>query len=285
MLTDIGLSGELGTAIIQYGRSRSSTGYILDSVEGLGPAPGNISISDYAIVPGGQFHSSTVNARNIVISIELSSDNNENKSVRELRRDLMSFFPVGGMLSVTLYDTESLDERLSTTGYLETFDVDMFSKRPLVTLSIVCPSPYLLGNNTITHGPFGRGGQTINYEGDAPTGFTLVVDFKSSGRTHLYVRETATSGDYREVYVRAVNDNFKTTRDLVINTRVGSKRAHLRGSSSGDYIENVIGDLTSVTGWPILNPGPNSIRVLDVPSGASSDIQWTLSYRNLYGGF
>lgn len=107
--------------------------YQIIGITGLTPPSAQINTSKIAGLDGSQFNSSTLNERNIVITIKLNGD------VEKNRINLYSFFRSKEWCRF-YYENDTRNVYIE--GYVESFDGDLFSNREIMQISILCPNPY-----------------------------------------------------------------------------------------------------------------------------------------------
>ena len=115
-----------------------SDGYVLQRVDGLDPVNAVLISSDYAQQDGAQFHSARRLTRNIVLTIGLEPDWAVD-TVKSLRARLYSFFMPKSQVELRFIDSE--DPTVSITGRIENCETVLFSKDPVIDVSIVCFDP------------------------------------------------------------------------------------------------------------------------------------------------
>jgi hypothetical protein len=109
-------------------------------ITGLDPPKADISISDIAAYDGSVFNSSRVSSRNIVINLIFSET-----KVEYYRHESYRYFPIKRNITLD-FVTDSRQLRIS--GYVESNEVGIFSKRQGCQVSILCPDPWFLSTRT-----------------------------------------------------------------------------------------------------------------------------------------
>lgn len=110
------------------------------SITGLNPPNAQINTSKIAGLDGSQFNSSNMNERNIVITIKINGDVERNRIIlyRFFRnKEWCKFHYKNGIRNVYI------------EGYVETTEVDLFSRSEIMQISILCPNPYFKDANEI----------------------------------------------------------------------------------------------------------------------------------------
>lgn len=139
--------------------------YSVVNVSGLTLPQCDVHISDAGTQDGGEYNSSRLNQRNIVISLVLEGDIESNRQM------LYKIFPLHSPLTV-YYRTANRD--LQIDGYPEAIDGSLFEQREAMQVSIICPDPYWRDALPIT-GQTTDGTCTMRNRGDVPIGFTAEV--------------------------------------------------------------------------------------------------------------
>ncbi len=113
--------------------TQNESKYQILSVGGLNPPTANIYTTDIAGYDGAKYKSSKLEMRNIVITVKI------NGNVEENRLHLYRYFRVKQWCRI-YYRNESRD--VYTEGYVETIECDNFTANEQAQISIVCPFPY-----------------------------------------------------------------------------------------------------------------------------------------------
>lgn len=107
--------------------------YSILSVKGLNPPGATINLSDVSGLDGARFNSSKIEIRNVVITLKIEGDIEEN------RLKLYDFFRVKQYTKVC-YKNGKRD--VTIEGYVESFDCDFFTQDEQAQISILCPDSY-----------------------------------------------------------------------------------------------------------------------------------------------
>lgn len=107
--------------------------YQVISIQGLNPPNAQINTSKIAGFDGSRFNSSTLNERNIVITLKINGDIEKN------RINLYSFFRNKEWCKF-YYKNGTRDVYIE--GYVETLECDLFTNNEIMQISILCPNPY-----------------------------------------------------------------------------------------------------------------------------------------------
>lgn len=273
MLTKVRIYNEADEYLeLPLGLNPALGGYAIRSIDGLGPVKAEVSYSNYALLPGGVFHSANTGVRNIVIRAGYEPNYSENQTVQSMRKALYSIAMPGRKVKLYFYDDGVWTYWID--GYVETHEPLIFTNDPEVQISIICVDTDFANPNVLTQSGSTGANINVDYLGSAPRGFTVFVTL-TTDVSWVQVRRT----------LSPVNHAIVINKALVSGSRVriqltkGSKRASLI-NSSGVILENLTGYLSVVNDWPELTQGNNVILVNQ--SVGSSPV--TLEYRNHYLG-
>lgn len=172
-------------------------GLIIASIDGLGPAKASINTTDIATNDGSIYNSARLEERNIRMSLLFAPP--VGRSIEDIRQLTYKYFPEKKQLGLII---ETDNRTLTTTGYVESNDPNIFSSREGSNISVICPDPYFYSGDgdTITmfsgivnlfHFPFANESLTENtlvmgqivllqantvyYSGDADIGITIQI--------------------------------------------------------------------------------------------------------------
>ena len=249
-------------------------------IDGLGPVVATVNTSQYGSVDGEFYNGSSTGKRNIVITVGLNPDWGS-QSYEVLRQMLYTYFMPKNQVKLRFTSTHMATVEI--TGYVESFEPNLFEKDPEYQISIICPkSEFVASAPTVVEGvtvalPDGTP-QEIDYQGSLPTGFVLEI------------ADTADSADMVAGEVRVINENpdealyivtatIDASDSLKISTVSGDKYVHAVDVPSG--IEtSILGKQSNGSVWLQLEQGPNQFRVATASPGQA----WTLTYFARYGG-
>lgn len=196
MIKSVTVKNYLGDSIELVLTRPDTSGFIIKSIEGLGPAKANINTSDISTNDGGMFNSSRLDKRNITLDLEFYQSPKE--SIEDIRQKSYKYFPIKRKVYLTI---ETDNRVLETEGYVESNEPNIFSKNEGSSISIICPDPYLYSKNrneTVFSGveplfefPFSNESltepllelgaienkqeQVITYTGDAEVGVSIYI--------------------------------------------------------------------------------------------------------------
>lgn len=180
-------------------------GLAVASIDGLGPGSANINVADISSTDGGLYNSARKSGR--AITINLIFEDHDTLTIQDLRRKCYKYFPLKKNVNLKFtFIEKNTSEDFFIDGYVESNDPTIFSKKAGATISILCPQPWFYKNMqqeqrfSISSNPTfsfafskvpGDDNELVmgeivpyvvtnlSYEGDADTGITLEIEFKT----------------------------------------------------------------------------------------------------------
>ena len=246
------------------------SGFIIKSIEGLGPVKANINFKELATNDGSIHNSARLSSRNIVMSLQFM----ESPTIEETRLKSYKYFPIKRNIKFLIETDNRICE---TIGRVETNVPTIFSNAEGCQISILCPNPYFYSagengtNQTIFYGteplfefPFSnesltedliefgsienRTEGTIYYDGDAEIGITIQIHAVGEAEG-LVIYNTKT----REI-MRINDDKLKSLigsgiqagDEITITTSRGEKGIYMLRSG---VITNILNALEKPIKW------------------------------------
>jgi hypothetical protein len=248
-------------------------------IDGLGPVNANIASTPLATGRGEQYQGSTTGKRNIVLALGLNPDWVD-QTISTLRQMLYRYFMPQSW--VKLRFTSDHLPVCEIEGYVESFEPNMFSKDPEMSISIICPKPdFIQADATIIYGKVDDGTieSVFDYVGTIETGYEF--------RVAASLENPSYTGDLTLVTTAFGEDQLVVVEDILIDVTqffrfcsvVNAKRVSTVAVADGIFT-NRLDKMTPESVWPVLKPGENVITV----AGAENDQDWTLVYFNRFGG-
>ena len=118
------------------------SGFIIASVEGLGPTKSNVNTTKTATDHGSKYNSARLDQRNITMSLIFCETATE--SIEDIRHKSYEYFPVNERIEIMI----ETDKRvLKTEGYVETNEPNIYSSMEGCNISILCPDPFFYAIN------------------------------------------------------------------------------------------------------------------------------------------
>lgn len=264
----------------------TSPKYTVYKITGLQPPAVSINASSNATTDGSVINSARVDKRNIVIYMTLGGD------IEESRIELYKYFPL--KQSVTVYFKNGKRD-VCIEGRVEVIECDLFSKKQIAQVSLLCPQPYFKAvDDLVSH--FNEVSPLFSFP------FSLSADGMELSRITTNIRKSiintgdVESGLIIELYATGsvinpvIYDVFRRTHiklnftmeagdRVVINTTTGNKSITLvrAGISS-----NILGYMLPDSTWLTLGAGDN-VFTYDADDG-KVNLQLIFTASILYGG-
>lgn len=270
---------------LQFGMNSPFT---IIEIQGLNPPDATINTSSIALIDGAKFNSAKLNMRqiNIAFAIEYSAAENRIEVYKVLKsKQWIKLHYVGDYRNVYI------------DGYIQSIDISYFTLKQVVTVSIICPSPYFQEaqmmvnelNNIISmfHFPFASTaakqlvfgyysndiGITVENDGDVECGMII----------EIYARSPVSNPKIFNYITRDfIGLNYAMVEgDLItIDTRKGNRTAVLLRNGVETNIFNYV---MKGSTWLQLD-AEGSTFVYEVTGGILGDLLVTFNHYNLYEG-
>lgn len=260
--------------------------YDILAVYGLNPAPAAINTTAVSGMDGTRYNSARINERNVVISLNINGDIEEN------RINLYKYFMVKKPVRI-FYKNEHVDVYID--GFVETFENDFFKMLQQPQISIICPNPYWRAINeteidfdTVTalfEFPFAIDSVGIPFSelSEVPVTYFNAGSVETGG----IITFMALADDIiNPIFYNVTNNTFfglsvtmQESDTIVINTQRSEKSVYLiRSGVKTSLLNNRIEGST----WIVFEPGMNEIRY-SATSGQSA-LKCVLSSVQLFEG-
>lgn len=277
------------------------SGLIVKSISGLGPPKANINSTDLATADGAIYSSARASTRNIVFNLQFMFA----PTIEDVRQKTYKYFPLKKKVTI---EVETDNRSLSTEGYVESNEPDIFSQEEGTQISIVCVDPFFrdarpslvqfasvlpnfefpFSNESLTDDliEFGKIGldtrSTLVYTGDVDTGILITIHAMGSvsGILNIYNIETYENIKIDLSKIKALTgSDYRSGDDIIISTVSGNK--YVQVLHNGKYY-NAIGIIDKLANWFQLTVGENIFN-FTVTNGVEN-LSITFEYRNAYGG-
>lgn len=277
------------------------SGLIVKSISGLGPPKANINSTDLATADGAIYSSARASTRNIVFNLQFMFA----PTIEDARQKTYKYFPLKKKITI---EVETDNRSLSTEGYVESNEPDIFSQEESTQISIVCVDPFFrdarpslvqfasvlpnfefpFSNESLTDDliEFGKIGldtrSTLVYTGDVDTGILITIHAMGSvsGILNIYNIETYENIKIDLSKIKALTgSDYRSGDDIIISTVSGDK--YVQVLHNGKYY-NAIGIIDKLANWFQLTVGENIFN-FTVTNGVEN-LSITFEYRNAYGG-
>lgn len=303
MIKSVTVTNDVGESIkLELARPELS-GFIVESIEGIGPGKATINMTEMSSKDGSLYNSARVSNRNIKLGISYMWKD----TIEDARHLSYKYFPLKKNVKL-LFETDN--RKTEIEGYVESNEPDIFSKKEGADISIICPFPYFYDAE-------GSGIQTVVFSGIEPmfefpfSNESLTEPLLEMGVIQHLAENVVTNDGTVEtsvtIYIHALGDvkniaiyNLRTREimridsdkietltgsgivaldDIVICTEQGKKSITLirEGTST-----NILNCLNRDADWFQLAKGDN-IFAYTTDSG-SENLQFKVEYRLLYEG-
>lgn len=303
MIHSITVTNYLGDSITLELARPEQSGFIVKSVEGLGPAKGNVNTVEVSTNDGGVFNSARLNIRNPVLDLVFLETATE--TIEDIRHKSYKYFPVKKKVKLLI----KTDNRVSEIdGYVEHNEPAIFSNQEGCQISIICPYPYFYSagesNITVFRGveplfefPFeneslvtdllemgeiqNSAEQVITYNGDAEIGVTIIV-YAIGEASNVTIYNAGTREVMRidtNKLAALTGEGIVAGDEITIKTTKGDKSITLL---RGGITTNILNCLDKNADWFQLVKGDN-VFVYTAETG-NSNLQFRIENRVIYEG-
>lgn len=236
-------------------------GYEIGEVQGLGPPPANINTTATAGGDGSSFNSASLNNRNIVIYLYITSDIENN------RQRLYKYFRI--KRKCRLY-FKNANRNVYIDGRVETFEPAIFANVQEVQISIICEKPYFKNVNSSVYDfswtvsgfefPFSieESGiefstsnriSSVNVLNNGENEVGLEITLTATGTVlNPHILNLSTGGTF------ALNAEMQEGDKIIITTHTGNKRVTL---IKGGEETNIMNTVAKNPEWFALDLGDN----------------------------
>ena len=276
MIKSITVTNYLGDSIVLELTRPEKSGFIVESVTGLGPGSSTINTTEISTTDGAYFNSSRVSSRNIVLSLRFMWD----RTIEDSRQRSYKYFPLKRGVTLTI---ETDNRSLQISGYVESNEPNIFSETEGTEISIICPDPFFKdsretqqtsfsGIEPLFEFPFSNESLTepllefseimdsiervLVYNGDVETGVTISIKaFGEASGITLYNIGTRESMKILDNVIESIMGSGLTDGDeIVICTITGKKSAtFIRNGKS----TNILNSIDRSSDWFKLAKGSN----------------------------
>lgn len=274
--------------------SHNNQNYAIIGVTGLTRPATDIHTSAGGGLDGEFYNSSRVQMRNIVITVVLRGNIEEN------RQRLYRIFPMKTHCAVYF---SNKNRNVKIFGYVEILDADLFTEQETVQISIICPRPFWQDMQTIytelsqivsmfqfpfaieeTPGvPFS---EIVDYPtcridnvGDVACGCVITIDILNDGQANPVDGLTIYNLTTQTYFGLATNRTFGAGDQIVINTISGQMSVTLNRAGT---TENLLNYVVSGSSWFKLAVGENLFTFTAVHNMDAVKINFATGV--LYGG-
>lgn len=276
------------------------SGFLIRSIEGLGPTKADIATTEMSAMDGAIYNSARAQARNVVLSLTFL----EFPTIETTRQLSYKYFPLKKRVKLEIV---SDNRSVYVYGYVESNEPDIFSKQEGTTISLICPDAYLYDINdaetvfsTVLSNfqfPFSNESltnpliefsildlqtiKTVLYEGDATIG--LIIHIHATGSASdveiINTRTLESISINSAKLIVLTGSDISEGDDIYISTVKGDKYALLYRNGTPTNILNVLGQDPD---WFTLEKGDN-IFAYTANSGLVN-LQFSITNKVAYEG-
>lgn len=264
--------------------------YTISEINGLNPPSATINTSQIALIDGAKYNSAKLDMRQLNIAFAIETDAAANR--------VAMYNVLKSKQWIRMYYSGDVRD-VYIDGYIQSIDITYFAMKQIVTVAILCPSPYFKNAQEIVNQlsniintfyfPFAITaaapipisyfsndvGITVENDGDVECGMVI----------QLYAREMLSNP---KIYNYVTQDYFGLTinmqpADLItIDTRQGQKSVTLlRNAIQTNIFNNIMQGST----WLQLEANGSTFTYeVDEIAGDASDLKVTFTHNNLYEG-
>lgn len=307
MIKRVSITNHLGESIKMELLRPETSGFIIENIEGLGPAKANINFTTLATIDGAIDNSARLDYRNIVISLIFL----ENPTIEDTRLASYKYFPIKQNITFLIETDRRICE---TVGRVESNIPKIFSTsetdREGCQISIMCPDPYFYsaGPNKLTQTVFfgaeplfefpfsnesltekliefgdikNQTEGTVYYEGDADVGIIIRIHALGpvEGLKIYNLTKRQLLGISDDKLVALTGGGIQAGDEIVLNTNRGMKSITL---TRAGIVTNILNVLEKPIPWFVLSKGDN-IFAYRADSGISN-LQFSIENQVLYEG-
>lgn len=282
-----------------------NSGFNIYDITGIDGGNADINTTELTTVDGSKYNSARRTERNITFKLKYFQPSGiEIETIRHLA---YKFFRVKSKVSLVFY-TDERDCLIS--GYVESNEVEFFSKEEEGFVSIICPNPYFsaLGITQVTtfsgvdaafEFPFCNDDlyepqlifgeirsmfdSVVPYYGDAETGVAIKIRTLSANVSGINIYNTETREEMHintDEIQNITGQAFSTGDEIIITTVKGSKSIMLL--RAGGYT-NILNSMDKNSDWFQLAWGDN-VFAFTVDSGMKENLVISIENTILYEG-
>lgn len=307
MIKSITITNHLGESIKMELMKPEESGFIIENIEGLGPAKANVNFTTLVTMDGAIDNSARLDYRNIVLSLIFL----ENPTIEDTRLLSYRYFPIKQNVTFLIETDRRICESI---GRVESNVPKIFSKsesdKEGCQISIMCPDPYFYsaGPNQLTHTVFygveplfefpfsnesltekliefgeikNQTEGTVYYEGDTEVGINIWIHATGpvEGLKIYNITKRQILGISDEKLISLTGSGIQAGDEILLNTNRGSKSITL---TRAGIVTNILNVLEKPIPWFKLSKGDN-IFAYRADSGISN-LQFRIENRVLYEG-
>lgn len=261
-------------------RDPEQSGFFIGGINGLDPTKGTINVTENLSIDGAFYNSARATYRNIVIFLGFNDANGT--TIEEIRHEAYRYFPVKRKVKLEITTTARV---LYAEGYVESTEVNIFSKRQIASVSILCPDAYLRalapidtvfsGINPLFEFPFENESATVPtlefgeyllsqqknllYDGDATIGIVVTALMKGTVEDfRIYNLTTQQQMHFDDTKISAILGSSLANGDqIIVSTVIGDKYVKVIRSGVTYNVLNALNANAVGHAWITIEPGDN----------------------------
>jgi hypothetical protein len=299
MIKTVKITNHLNESITLDLQNPEKSGFVIKSIDGLGPVNATINTTELSSDDGALYNSSRISSRNITMSLQFL----ENPTIESTRLLSYKYFPIKRNITIQI-ETDTRTCKIS--GRVESNEPDIFSNSEGCSISIICPEPYFSSLSYVKNTFYGidpefefvysnestsekltefgsinyRTEGTIYYSGDAENGVTITMhalgDVTDIVIYNLSTKETFAIDD--DTLETISGSKITAGDDIIISTVKGSKGIKLVRDG---VTTNILNAVKRPYQWFQLSKGDN--KLLYTADGIEY-LQFYTEHINLYEG-
>ena len=277
MIQSITVINTFGESLrLELGKPEKS-GYLIESIDGLGPEKSQLNTTDNALGDGAFFNSAKKSTKQIVLNLKFIWM--KDKTIEQLRLQTYKYFPVKRKVTLMI----ETDERTSSIeAYIESNEPDIFNQSSGAVITLTAMFPYFksssrrenkfTGVEALFEFPFcnddlyepllemgnyrNKTTRNIVYTGDSEIGITITMEFLgNTGNIGIYnVTSNTAMFLSMEKIKKRINSEIKENDKIVICTEMGKKSAKLYRD---DKVYNILNSISKESNWLTIDVGDN----------------------------
>lgn len=300
MIESVTVTNETGDSLELILSRPELSGFVVKSIDGLGPVNANINMTELATLDGAIDNSARLNSREVNLSLRFL----ETPTIEDVRLKSYKFFPIKKKIRLTF---KTSNRHCYVEGRVEKNEPDIFSKEEGCSITVKCADPFFYYNDDSKLEFFGiipefefpfendsleddllEFGEiqlitngTLLYEGDSDTGVEITIHaLGSASGIIIYNEDTREMMSISDEKLAALTGSgIKNGDTIVINTGRAKKSITLiRGGNK----TNILNSLEKPIGWFKIFKGYNTFAYTAV--AGLSNLTFTLSYKLTYEG-
>lgn len=300
MIDSVTVTNELNESLDLILTRPELSGFVVTSIDGLGPVNANINMTELATLDGAIFNSARLNSRQITISLRFL----ENPTIEDTRLRSYKYFPIKKTVRLAF---KTGNRNCYVEGKVEKNEPDIFSKEEGCKITIKCADPYFyydgtdrlnfygiipefefpfsnesLNDNLINFGEIQQVTTgTIYYDGDSDTGIEITMYANGPvSDVRIFNETTGSRMSISDTKLAALmgGTGIQNGDTIVINTNRGKKSIYL---SRGGHSTNILNALEKPIGWLTVSKGYNTFTYY---ATGIEYLRFTVAYKLTYEG-